>query len=68
MTLPRTKSKRIVLTPERQQRLRDHMKETKRILKEQGLQGNVGIKGKDITKDIGWKEKKREKQKQNVST
>ena len=34
------------------------MKETKRILKEQGLQGNVGIKGKDITKDIGWKEKK----------
>ena len=33
------------------------MKETKTILKEQGLQGLVGIKGKDISKDIEWKEK-----------
>jgi hypothetical protein len=66
--MPRTRSKRIVLTPKRQQRLRNHMKETKRILKEQGLQGLVGMKGKDISKDIEWKEKEWEKQKQNVST
>ena len=44
------------------------MKETKGILKEQGLQGLVGIKGKDMSKDIEWKEKEMEKQKQNVST
>ena len=44
------------------------MKETKGILKEQGLQGLVGSKGKDMSKDIGWKEKEMEKQKQNVST
>ena len=44
------------------------MKETKRILKEQGLQGLVGIKGKDISKDIEWKEIDMEKQKRNIST